>query len=483
MTTYQRRGLPRLPGGEPWPPEREVPFAVDDARAGAPDTVAAVAEEPGTATTAVAASAAAVSAVPLRRGLPRVEGGEPWPAEGYAPAWAVDVPVEAEASVAVESPEAPPAAIEPGTVPLRRGLPRIEGGEPWPAAGFAPAWAVIAEAEPEVSPEPEPESPVEPASPAPIPEASAPEKPAGASSPVPTPTPRRLGRGGRAAIGIAVLVAVLGVVVLIARWLMGLDAVESFVADYPGNYELPADAPVGIPTWLSWQHFFNVFLIVLIARTGLLVRTQARPEAYWAPRSGRGDRMSLMAWTHQALDIFWVVNGAVYIGLLFITGQWMRIVPTDWAVIPNAISVVLQYASLDWPAENSWVYYNSLQQLGYFVTVFIASPLAIATGVRMSAAWRGSERLDRLYPKSVARALHFPVMLYFVAFVILHVGLVFATGARRNLNHMYAGTDEVSWVGLGIFALSLVVIVAAAMALRPLFIAPVAQRFGTVSSR
>ncbi|WP_062289719.1 cytochrome b/b6 domain-containing protein [Demequina phytophila] len=476
MTTYQRRGLPRVPGGEPWPPEREVPFAADDARAGSPDAVAPVAASPALA------SAAVSSTVPLRRGLPRVEGGEPWPAEGFAPAWAIAEPSEAEpsAEAAAAPVEVTSAASEPGTVPLRRGLPRVEGGEPWPAAGFAPAWAVIAEPEPE--PEVAAEVLPEPASVA-APESSGPERPAAASSPVPTPTPRRLGRGGRAAIGIAALVAVLGVVVLLARWLMGLDAVESFVADYPGTYELPADAPVGIPAWLSWQHFFNVFFIVLIARTGLLVRMQARPEAYWTPRSGPGERMSLMAWTHQALDIFWVVNGAVYIVLLFVTGQWIRIVPTDWAVIPNAISVVLQYASLDWPAENSWVYYNSLQQLGYFVTVFIASPLAIATGVRMSAAWRGSERLDRLYPKSVARALHFPVMLYFVAFVILHVGLVLATGARRNLNHMYAGTDEVSWVGLGVFALSLVVIVAAAMALRPLFIAPVAQRFGTVSSR
>ena len=34
--------------------------------------------------------------------------------------------------------------------------------------------------------------------------------------------------------------------------------------------------------------------------------------------------------------------------------------------------------------------------------------------------------------------MHFPVMLYFVAFTVVHVALVFATGALRNLNHMYA---------------------------------------------
>ena len=63
--------------------------------------------------------------------------------------------------------------------------------------------------------------------------------------------------------------------------------------------------------------------------------------------------------------------------VLFVTGQWMRIVPTSWDVFPNAVSAALQYVSLDWPTENGWVNYNALQLLAYFTTVFIAAPLAI----------------------------------------------------------------------------------------------------------
>jgi hypothetical protein len=45
---------------------------------------------------------------------------------------------------------------------------------------------------------------------------------------------------------------------------------------------------------------------------------------------------------------------------------------------------------------------------------------------------------------------------------------------------MYAGQDDVSWLGFGIFVVSLVVIVGAWFAARPLVIAPIARLFGKV---
>ena len=40
----------------------------------------------------------------------------------------------------------------------------------------------------------------------------------------------------------------------------------------------------------------------------------------------------------------------------------------------------------------------------------------------------------------------------------MHVALVFTTGALRNLNHMYAGRNDHSWVGFWFFAASMVVV-------------------------
>ena len=69
-------------------------------------------------------------------------------------------------------------------------------------------------------------------------------------------------------------------------------------------------------------------------------------------------------------------------------------------------------------------------------------------------------------------------MLYFVLFVVTHVTLVLATGALRNLNHMYASQDSASWAGFWIFFASLLVMVGAAFAARPLVLAPIAQLTG-----
>lgn len=278
-------------------------------------------------------------------------------------------------------------------------------------------------------------------------------------------------------------------VVLVAKGLRTLPAVRSFMSEFPGASEVPAGSPVGFPAWLAWQHFLNSFFILLIIRSGWEIRTTVRPAAQWT-RNNRGlirtknppSKISLTLWFHLSLDVLWVINGIVFFVLIFSTGQWMRLIPLNWDVFPNALSTGLQYASLNWPTEGGWTNYNSLQLLTYFVTVFIAAPLAVITGLRMSGAWpKNATKLNRAYPVELARAIHFPVMLYFVLFIIVHVTLVLATGALRNLNHMYGGSDNESWVGFWIFAVSLVVMVAAWIAARPLILRSIAALTGSVT--
>ncbi len=297
-----------------------------------------------------------------------------------------------------------------------------------------------------------------------------------------TPLPSRR-PAVRTSLTVLVVAVLAAAVVLVAQFISGLSAVREFMDRFPGVTALPEGAPVGLPVWLGWQHFFNVFLMVLIIRTGWRVRTEQRPTVFWTPRwrwMGSA-KVSLNIWFHQGLDALWVLNGVVFIVLLIVTGQWMRIVPTSWNIFPNALSAAIQYASFNWPTENGWLNYNSLQTLAYFVTVFLAAPLAIVTGVRLSGLWpSGSTRLNRWYPIEVARRIHLPVMIYFVVFIIVHVVLVLTTGALRNLNHMYASQNDVSWWGFGIFMLSLLVICAAWFAARPLVIAPIARVFGKV---
>ncbi|WP_374724973.1 cytochrome b/b6 domain-containing protein [Arthrobacter ginsengisoli] len=291
------------------------------------------------------------------------------------------------------------------------------------------------------------------------------------------------------AVTIGVLVLALAAV-LCARWLRTLEPVQAFIATYDGHSSQPESAPVGLPAWVGWQHFFNMFFMVLIVRTGLQVRTERKPPGYWTAKKGSffspmgntPKKVSLTQWLHQSLDVLWMLNGLVFIILLLATGQWMRVVPTGWDIFPNMLSTGIQYASLDWPTENGWVHYNALQVIAYFITVFIAAPLAIISGIRISTWWpEKAAALGKAYPVEWARAVHVPVMVYFVAFTAVHVFLVFFTGALRNLNHMFTSRDEVDWWGLIIFLASLVVIAVAWFLTKPLFTTPIAGRMGKVS--
>ena len=285
------------------------------------------------------------------------------------------------------------------------------------------------------------------------------------------------------------------VAVLVLRWLMAQPSLQDFVHTYPGTSELPADAPVGFPLWLAIQHFLNGMFLLFVVLSGWSIRRARtsghRPHEFWIRDNGGlirtanpPVRVTLTSWWHLTVNALWTANGVVFLVLLFTTGQWMRIVPTRWDLIPNAISAALQYGSLEWPVANGWVNYNALQLLTYFVTVFVAGPLAVLTGIRLapglSVRWR---KLDHVFTLKAARNLHVVVMVWFIAFTVVHVALVLLTGPLRNLNHLYGLRDDTSWVGFGVFVASLIVIAAAWVLLRPPRLDAIAGLTGTVKRR
>ncbi len=64
--------------------------------------------------------------------------------------------------------------------------------------------------------------------------------------------------GSAAVLGVFAL-ALVGIVVLLARFVLALGPGREFLAAFPGEYPLPASAPVGLPAWLNWSHFLNSF--------------------------------------------------------------------------------------------------------------------------------------------------------------------------------------------------------------------------------
>jgi methionine sulfoxide reductase catalytic subunit len=293
------------------------------------------------------------------------------------------------------------------------------------------------------------------------------------------------------AIPLAFVVLVLGIAV--CQGLYETPWFEQFLARYPG---IPTAAQVhtGYPLWLRLQHFLNLFFMAFIIRSGLQILAD-HPRLYWkrdcTPETewfrfqhavpmdrvwtSKDDSVTLPKWLgipgirhsvgparwwHFSINLLWVLNGAAFYGMLFATDQWHRLVPTTWAVFPNALSMAIQYWSLHFPVDQSWTRYDALQQLTYFFTVFIAAPVQIGTGLMQSPAIANKLGwLGRPFNRQMARSVHFFGLLWFVFYILVHVTFVFITGARSNLNHMFAGVNNTSWEGLWIFGAAMAVVI------------------------
>ena len=304
------------------------------------------------------------------------------------------------------------------------------------------------------------------------------------------------------AVPIAVVIVI--VAVAGAKGLRDVPAVQRFIARNPGTQLAnPHPAYLGLPWWLRSQHFFNLFFMAFIIRSGIQIladhprlywnrhctpgsewfrfQTEVPPDPMWTAKQdsvrlpgslglpGIRHSIGLARWWHLGTDVLWVLNGVVFYVLLFATPQWRRIVPTSWSIFPNAASVALQYLSLNWPFDRGWVAYNGLQVLSYFVTVFVAAPLAILTGLGQSPAV--SNRLSpvsRRLSSQVARSIHFLVLCWFLVFIFMHTAMVWTTGVLSNLNHITIGADTNSWAGFGLYVLWMTVVVVAWIVATPL---------------
>jgi sulfoxide reductase catalytic subunit YedY len=275
---------------------------------------------------------------------------------------------------------------------------------------------------------------------------------------------------------------------------VGLPVVS---ADSYGNSE-SAKAPHGFPPWLCITHYVNFLFLVLLVRSGLQILMD-HPRLYWnvhctpgtewlrltpveVPKdrvwTAKQDSRYLSPWIglpgyrhtigmarhwHFLSILFWVGNGLIFAVLLFATGQWRRLVPTSWQIVPDAWAVWVHYATFHLPPEpNGFYHYNALQQLAYFGVVFILAPLAILTGPSMSPALTNRFPWYPRLPgnRQIGRSLHFLIMCAFVLFVISHVTMVAITGFVRNMNHIVVGRDDTSLTGVYLGLLGLGVIVA-----------------------
>src|SRR4029079_12268485 len=128
----------------------------------------------------------------------------------------------------------------------------------------------------------------------------------------------------------------------------------------PSNVSVTAETatePFGFPAWLRVTHYVNLLFMMLLARSGLQVLMD-HPRLYWNVHctpgtewirftpvqvpldrlyTAKDDARYLTPWVglpggrhtlglarhwHFVSALFWVLNGAVYVSLLFATDYW-----------------------------------------------------------------------------------------------------------------------------------------------------------------
>lgn len=293
-----------------------------------------------------------------------------------------------------------------------------------------------------------------------------------------------------------VLPVVLLVIAAYVQWLIvGLPQV-------PALREITrtsATEPFGFPAWIRITHYVNFLFMVLLVRSGVQILMD-HPRLYWNVHctpgtewirltpvqvpldrlyTAKDDARYLTPWIglpggrhtlglarhwHFVSALFWVINGAIYVSLLFATSHWRRIVPTSWRIFPDAWAIFVHYATFHLPPEpNGFFEYNALQQLSYFAVVFILAPLSILTGPAMSPALVNRFSWYRRLPgnRQVGRSIHFLVLCAYVAFVIVHVTMVIVSGVARNMNHIVIGTNTGLWIGMYVGLTGLVILLMA----------------------
>jgi thiosulfate reductase cytochrome b subunit len=118
---------------------------------------------------------------------------------------------------------------------------------------------------------------------------------------------------------------------------------------------------------------------------------------------------------------------------------WRELVmrPEDF---PKVIPMLLYYLRLrkEPPPHGT---YNPLQKLTYNIVLFVMMPLAVVTGLALSP---GVDAIANpltviLGGRQFARLWHFVIMLLFVGYFFVHMGLVLTTGVWNNLRSMITG--------------------------------------------
>jgi thiosulfate reductase cytochrome b subunit len=138
-----------------------------------------------------------------------------------------------------------------------------------------------------------------------------------------------------------------------------------------------------------------------------------------------------------------VLTGMVYVAVGVVSGHFRRnLLPrgedVSWHALLRTIRSHLRFERPS--AAEAWSY-NLLQRLSYLFVIFALFPMVIWTGLAMSPAFTSAfpASVTLLGGRQSARTIHFFVAMSLLAFLLVHIGMVWFAGFRSRMRTMITG--------------------------------------------
>lgn len=210
------------------------------------------------------------------------------------------------------------------------------------------------------------------------------------------------------------------------RAVLSLDAVEREDGSYAGV------TTVG-------RHSFDTTGILGLSR-GPNGRIEARGFPQWITIPSYRDLATGRRW-HFFFAWLLVLNGLAYLAYAFFSGHVRRDLAPTRREIRHIGHSIREHIRLRFPKGEEAKHYNVLQKLAYLAVIFGLLPLVFLTGLTMSPGMDAAFPflLDVFGGRQSARTIHFLCAFALTLFFIVHIVMVFLSGAFNNIRSMVTG--------------------------------------------
>lgn len=207
------------------------------------------------------------------------------------------------------------------------------------------------------------------------------------------------------------------------------------------------------PLAIRWFHWINFPVLFVMIWSGLLIYwaydpykisigdftlVSFFPDGFYKFLHVQRRLAEGMAW-HWVFMWLFMLNGLLYVGYTFISGEWRHLVPNRHS-FREAIEVTLYDLGLR-KTRPPFIKYNGAQKIAYF-SIMLMGVGSVLTGFAIYKPTQFSWLTSLLGGYKAARLEHFVLTVGYVLFFLVHIGQVIRAG-WQNFQSMVTGFEVV----------------------------------------